>query len=182
MISHGHIQINGKKVKSPNTQIRLRDQIQIKGFVKTLADHATKSDDSASTPKTPTSQPQRKRGLATEKAEQQKTMQTNHIFTMLLRRFKDQTCLGVSGPPQPSESEKLYKYIKGLKIKRFTEAFYMTYRNLHLIERTSATAVAPTEGFEGDVEKHIQPVFDTIGFNQSIYLLWPVISLLRARS
>ena len=110
-------------------------------------------------------------------------MQTNHVFTMLLRRFKDQTCLGVSGlPPQPSESEELYKYIKGLKIKRFTEAFHMTHRNLHSIERTSATAGAPSEGFEGDVEKHIQPVSDTIGFNQSIYPSWPVISLLRARS
>jgi hypothetical protein len=100
---------------------------------------------------------------------------------MLSRRSKDQTYLGISGgDPQPSESEKLYKSIKGSKIKRFTEAFYMTHRNLHLIERTSAAA--PAEGSEGDVEKHIQPVFDTIGFNQSIYLSWPAISLSRARS
>lgn len=89
----------------------------------------------------------------------------------------------------------------------------MTYRNLHLIERTSSSPVSlsyteidcvkgssnrAAERLHGaheireanddgqsetiDVEKHIQPVFETIGYNQSIYLLWPVISLLRSSS
>jgi len=167
LISHGHIHVNGNKVKSPTTQIRLGDRIQIKGFIARLNS-----------------------GLASQSFPQ--SMQTNHLFTLLLRRFKDKTYLnslggvfpGASSPSTESE-ELLYDYIGGLKIKRFTEAFYMTYKNLHLIERHAGPLLsAPAHSSDladqaFDVEKHIQPVFDTIGYNQSIYLLWPLTSLLK---
>lgn len=222
LISHGHVQINGERVKSPNTRIRPGDQIKIKGSIVNLAERSAP--------------------LMGPKQETSKTMKMNHLFTLSSRRFKDQTysrpldtigdaratkgepgpqhnvALNLSATPetqasQSDESRKseelLYKYIKGLKVKRFTEAFHMTYRNLHLIERTSSlgegsvgqarpigaltsfgfgnnedaglrnTAVVdgPLHRQDFDVEKHIQPVFETIGYNQSIYLLWPVISL-----
>ena len=64
-------------------------------------------------------------------------------------------------------------YVRALKVKRFTEIFYMTYRNLHWIERINPCLAS------NDVEKHILPVISTIGYNQSIYLLWPVLSLLQ---
>jgi len=212
LISHGHIQINGKKVKSPNTQIRPGDQIHVKGFIVNPGGAATRRGPMG--PKQATSKTHEARSL----------MKMNHLFTLLLRRFKDQTYLRLldtieirrirdarategGGPhlagvraPRPDESqdseEALCNYIAALRMKRFTEAFYMTYRNLHLIERTSSLGVASVphgeagatraddrpSGEDFDVEKHVQPVFETIGYNQSIYLLWPVISLLRASS
>jgi hypothetical protein len=88
-------------------------------------------------------------------------------------------------PGDQSGSEGLYSYIEGLRIRRFTEAFYMTYRNMHLIER-GALFDRPTVGLahrvKPNVENHVKPIFDAIGYNQSIYLLWPVVTLLRAAS
>ncbi len=94
------------------------------------------------------------------------TLKRNHKDTSSSRRSKDQTYLnrldnlntngwGGSAAKQPvsdlaegstgtdverdgASEGMLHNYIKGLKIKRFTEAYYMTYRNLHLIERTSS--------------------------------------------
>lgn len=60
-------------------------------------------------------------------------------------------------------------FVQNLRLKRFTEIFYMTYRNLHFIEKTYNNQ---------SVEKHIQPIFSVIGFNQSLFVGWPLISLL----
>ncbi len=191
LISHGHIQINGKKVKSPNTQIRPGDKIHVKGFIVN--------------PETPPTSKTHDLG---------RDMRMNHLFTLLLRRSKDQAYLSLldtidrQSPgdaraaeggsdeslrkPKESSEEALCNYIAALKIKRFTEAFHTTYRNLHSIERTSSLGVASAlregatraddhpSGEDFDVEKHVQPVSETIGYNQSIYLSWPVISLLKA--
>ncbi len=205
LINHGHIQVNGKKVKSPNIQIRIGDQIKIKGFIANLVERSATLE-----------QPKQKPNLILQ------TIKRNHLVTLLLRRFKDQTYLDWAAALSEGQlkgfsletnennnaqatfildaglevsqldksqtaEELLYNYIKDLKIKRFIEAFYMTYRNFHLIERTSSL-VSLGGDFKRDsgeifeVEKHIQPVFETIGYNQSIYLLWPVISLLRTSS
>jgi len=214
LISHGHILINGKKVQSPGAQVRPGDQIQIKGFnevIVSFADTQGRGDtpniaESLSTNKsTKTSR--------TQPVGVEESLKRNHKSTLLLRRFRDQNYLNrldnlnESGGANSDSTEDiasqemLYNYIKGLKIKRFTEAFYMTYRNLHLIERTSSSPVSlsytnhevesnQSDRFHGapeiqgvhavndngqsgtmDVEKHIQPVFETIGYNQSIYLL-----------
>ena len=61
------------------------------------------------------------------------------------------------------ESQGLFPYIKNLEMKRFTEAFYMTYRNMHPTERIPARDGA-------SVEERLKPIFDSIGFDQSIYL------------
>ena len=194
LISHGHIQINGKKVRSPNTQIRPGDKIHVKGFIVN--------------PETPPT---------SKTHDLRRDMRMNHLFTLLLRRSKDQAYLSLldtidrQSPgdarateggsdeseghlrnPKESSEEALCNYIAASKAKRSTEASHMTHRNPHSIERTSSLGVASVlregatraddhpSGEDFDVEKHVQPVSETIGYNQSIYLLWPVISLSKA--
>jgi hypothetical protein len=40
--------------------------------------------------------------------------------------------------------QEMFDYVQALKIKRFTEIFYMVYRNMHLIPRFSEAAAAKT--------------------------------------
>lgn len=215
LTSHGHILLNGKKVQSPGAQVRPGDQIQIKGFIVSFAgtmgrgEAPTRAERSSNLLSQATSISRRTAPVGLEES-----VKRNHKSTLLLRRSKDQNYLnrldnlnGTGGSDSDltegiASQEMLYNYIKGLKIKRFTEALHMTYRNLHLIERTSSSPVSlsyteidcvkgssnrAAERLHGaheireanddgqsetiDVEKHIQPVFETIGYNQSIYLL-----------
>ena len=69
-------------------------------------------------------------------------------------------------------------YIKNLKIKRFSEIFYLTYRNFFLLSDCSifskhSFSNSPVERFN-----NLKFFFQAIGFNQSIYFLWPLISML----
>ena len=59
----------------------------------------------------------------------------------------------------------------------------MTYRNMHLIERTplslpptKAQPVVDADRIPTSVEEHIKPILDSIGYNQLIYTLWPAVS------
>ncbi len=234
LISHGHIFINNKKVQSPGTQVHPGDQIQIKGFIinfTNIQKHKNTLHEVNKIENPPINiNTKIFTKLKTQSENINKFLKINHKLTLLLRRFKNQNYLNhldnltalnelkkveLDLTENVISQEILYNYIKDLKIKRFTEAFYMTYRNLHLIERTSflpilsnstnyeiesnqfnwfhetskiqeIQAVNNNRQLETtkdiDVEKHIQPVFETIGYNQSIYLLWPVISLLRLSS
>jgi hypothetical protein len=114
-----------------------------------------------------------------------------HKYTMLLRRSKDKTYLNfINNVPSTTPSFSKNKadgndpflYIKNLRMKRFTEAFYMIYRNMHFIERIPlgfpsgkpdrlTTTEEIIDQTSASVEKHIKPILDSIGYNQSIYLL-----------
>lgn len=81
------------------------------------------------------------------------------------------------------------KSIKDLKLKRFTEAFYITYKNMHLIPSVTTEDFEPsrfqksnmkhvpltsnknTGVIRHNVERAIQPVYENIGYNQSLYTL-----------
>lgn len=166
-------------------------------------------------------------------------VRVNHLFTPLLRRFKDQTyprlldttgdrdaraslatgegprhdgapMQGATGRREaPSETQASHfdesldsressqdpphDYIEASKMKRSTEAFHTTYRNPHSIERTSdvdsvdpsgpeeTARVSDRPTMEGPaVENHVQPVPETIGYNQSTHPPRPVTPLSRA--
>ena len=97
---------------------------------------------------------------------------------------------GTGARANAAQTEKLlFDYVEALKIKRFTEIFYMVYRNMHLIPR-HATENAGTVPHNGDTaslsddpppkgqrpiivaqETHVLPVFDSVGYNQSVYTL-----------
>ena len=94
LINHGHIKVNGNKVKSVARKISaLDDQIEYR-----VPYPSPGSDKSAKS-------------------------------TMLLRRFKDKSELDLMAPPKGPSA--VVDYVRALKVKRFTEIFYMTYRNLH---------------------------------------------------
>jgi len=94
---------------------------------------------------------------------------------------------------EPREPSRLTpNSIKRLQLKRFTEAFYITYRNLHLIPRFTIH-MARLKGKKGhasprvqsvtrhNVEKNIKPIYEKIGYNQSLFMLWPVAPLLKIK-
>jgi hypothetical protein len=63
----------------------------------------------------------------------------------------------------------LCDYIKNLKIKRFSEIFFITYKNFFLLPESSVfskNSFTSTERFN-----NLKFFFQTIGFNQSIYFL-----------
>lgn len=156
--------------------------------------------------------PTQGQGVSPTGSRIEQIIRETHKYTMLLRRSKDKTYLNLLDSVVASSQQVMpcgtksdpFPYIRNLRMKRFTEAFYMTYRNMHYIERSlpsitstfssiegkieGSTATeettdqidpsgqqAPLMGSlptkEGGVEKHIKPILDSIGHNQSIYLL-----------
>ena len=96
------------------------------------------------------------KGFTTRLLSNAKCQTQDLKYTMLLRRFQNQSFV-----KEKEHMEDVLDYIQGLRLKRFTEAFYMTYRDLHFVEKTHD---------DQSVEKHIQPIFHAIGFNQSLFV------------
>lgn len=69
--------------------------------------------------------------------------------------------------------EQVKEYIRGIKVKRYTEIYYMIYRNLHWIERSS---------FSNQAETHLLPLLSRLAFSQSVYHLWPLLPLLHVKA
>jgi ribosomal protein S4 len=101
IINHGHIKINGKKVKSSGTRINWSD------------DHLEYRDPS----------------ICAQNLGDQRSTES----TMLLRRFllQDQNLQKDLEDAGQRQIPATVNYVRALKVKRFTEIFYMTYRNLH---------------------------------------------------
>lgn len=74
----------------------------------------------------------------------------------------------------------LSNYIKNLKIKRFSEIFYLTYKNFFLLPNCS---IFFHESFLSKERiNNLNFFFQRIGYNQSIYLLWSINCLLSSAS
>lgn len=89
-----------------------------------------------------------------------------------------------SGSLQGNDSQKitnknlflLSDYISKLKIKRFSEIFYLTYRNFFFLSKSS---IFSHESFLSEQRcNNLNFYFQKVGFNQSIYLLWSLVCLL----
>lgn len=141
-----------------------------------------------------------------------KNIQKSRLEKNLKKSFGLNKILSRSASKSPSGSILFKKYetgeekfagektIKNLKLKRYTEAFYITYKNLNLIPRLVCRAnekdaeeqktgshvkksgmrkakanQKSEQGLERitwhDVEKEIQPIYEKIGLNQSVYTL-----------
>jgi ribosomal protein S4 len=166
-ISHGHIYINGKKNKCHSTKLRPTDQITIstKGFFPSLL-------------KEPTS-------LCNGLFQQAGSSSGHDLWRVSDLTFESQTTPDL-------KLNFLTLCIKNWKIKRFTEIFYVTYKNFHFLsqldsrllsdsvtqsDRTLSPSSFSTETWQ-DNHFSLKPLFQRIGYNQSIFFLWPVVSLL----
>jgi hypothetical protein len=67
------------------------------------------------------------------------------------------------------ETKILCNYIKNLKIKRFSEIFYLTYKNFFLLPNSSVFSNQSLSSLERF--NNLKFFFQTLGFNQSVYVL-----------
>jgi len=105
LINHGHVKVDGKKVKSGGFEL---GSSQNAFFANQLEYRAR------------------------DLIGPGENLRGNHESTMLLRRFKDKSHLALLGRMATSTGRGAVEdYVRALKVKRFTEIFYMTYRNLH---------------------------------------------------
>lgn len=77
----------------------------------------------------------------------------------------------------PGEESKLLR-IKSLAPLGFTKLFYITYRNMYLVNRDLIIST-PNQVYYRGIEKNIMCAFHAIELDQSSYLLWPIFSLLK---
>lgn len=159
-INHGHIYLNGKKVKSGNIRLVAGDQAAISGFVPSSTwTQALGGLDWGF---------RRPNGHFGSGGNAELTL--SPALTTWLRLPKTDSKVEMKNDLHVCD------YIKNLKIKRFTEIFYITYKNLHLFGQGKVSTLAET------TELHVKPFFQMVGYNQSIYLLWPVLCLLAWRA
>jgi ribosomal protein S4 len=210
LINHGHISINNKKVTSGTYKIQLGHELKVNGFIsklplmdKTLANHSTPSanslnnltDEFVPLPIAPFSHFHSHNPTHID-------LKNNHKYTLLLRRLKNQDYIQNLGETLTNQSQRekqdqipkedidinaesnLMSFVRNLRIKRFTEIFFMTYRNMHLLDRNFSGFATANESLNSQIhiEKHIKPIFDYMGHNQSMFMLWPVVSLLKIAS
>lgn len=166
LINHGHISINNKKVTSGNYKIQLGHELKVNGFISKPA--VSNQVDAHAT------------------FALMNDLKKNHKYTLLLRRLKNQdyiqnlaanSLLPTNGETAENvdinSEESLIGFIKNLRVKRLTEIFYMTYRNMHLLDRSLSGVATANEALSSQIhiEKHIKPLFDYIGHNQSMFML-----------
>jgi ribosomal protein S4 len=296
MINHGHVFVNGKKVKSGNFSLKTLDQIEVKGFISDLKKKYTKGSHELVKPtnkslfkteglkrlnlikgtlntkkdslkfiksklnkQTFSAEPssivegkslvlKSKPLLNKKESKFYKTLekqtntnlkvcnegnfvlsnyvqlQKNHRKTLLLKGFENQPYLedlnekckpGSEKPILPlkdgslnisvSAEEKnidVCEFLRLSKLKRFTEAFYITYRNLHFLERdfglidnTRNPKIETKRNFlksrleevgqsflKSQIEENMGPLFNRFGLDQSIYALSTLSPLLKSNN
>ncbi len=202
-INHGHIRINGKKVTCSNFKLKLKDQITLDGFI---SNSLWSCSSPLSTFQLVSPQQQdiqlKKQLLQTfffrnsihffSDLQKFKTFSQSFDISSLtgnLLETKDNqpdffssffysSVANLKSPSQPFNlflCQLFANYIKHFTIKRFSEIFYLTYKNFFLFSNSSFFSKSFTS-FERF--NNIKFFFQTVGFNQSIYFLWPLISLL----
>ena len=192
-INHGLVFVNGKKVKSSGLRLNLYDQLTLKGFIsnpffdnffhtgqfKKQLNNTLFFRNSAHLLTDLTS-------LNTSYSKQFLNFQDNpdllfnHFFfsnDSKISSIKKTQSLFPSIPN--NDIFLLCDFIKNLKIKRFSEIFYLTYKNFFLLTDSSifSKTFSSPERFV-----NLKFFFQSIGFNQSIYFLWPLFSLLSIQS
>lgn len=173
-INHGHILLNNRRITRGGYFLKPLDKIELQGFIP--HNLYQKSQNS-----------------------QNQIWIKNQKFSILIRNFPYIYPMGTT------ENENVYDYIQNLKIKRFTEIFYITYKNMHLIQHdffvnSNTQSSWPkdtlinnplnnqsTEQIETDLQDsnlnnsitQTIPIFANLGHNQSVYILWPIINMVR---
>ena len=176
-ITHGNVFVNNRKVTFGNYSVKVGDTISIKGPIFFFYPSLLPLSNASSSNNTVLLQSHLNRFLE------------NHQNTLLLRRLKDKNYLNsltdtLSSSPCTLESfsnlsshdnlTHLVSFIQKLRLKRFTETFFLTYRNLHLLNHTIAPSSLSYQQFldsKTHIEKHIKPIFEYLGHNQSVFLL-----------
>lgn len=172
-IKHGHVFVNKRKVTFGNYLVKMGDRISIKGlFFNTDSTKDLKKTTSIGHD-----------NISLETKNLAKSLRKNHQETLLLRRLKDKDYLktltisensnALSLSDNSDSQLHLISFIQKLRLKRFSEIFFITYRNLHLIDHSISHPVSPEKSLEAHthIEKHIKPFFEYLGHNQSIFLL-----------
>jgi len=122
-----------------------------------------------------------------------KVLDQNFNKTLVMKKLKDQdfvlnleSSLKKGGTNLDIESDsqaQICQILRSLKLKRFTEAFYVTYRNLFLFDRRNEISSDDNKKFkdgkdrfnhtflETSTEEQVKILFDSIGSDQSVYKL-----------
>lgn len=195
-INHGLVFVNGKKVKSSGLILNFHDQLTLKGFIsnpffnnfshinllKNQLPNTLFFRNSAHLLTDLTS-------LNTSYSKQFLNFQDNP--DLLLNHFFFSNNTNNTNISSIQKTQSLFPaipnndifllcdFIKNLKIKRFSEIFYLTYKNFFLLTDSSifSKTFSSPERFV-----NLKFFFQSIGFNQSIYFLWPLFSLLSIQS
>ena len=84
---------------------------------------------------------------------------------------------------ESDSQDQTCQFLRSLKLKRFTEAFYVTYRNLFLFDRRNAISSNENKKLkdgkdrfnhtflEPSTEEQVKILFDSVGSDQSVYKL-----------
>jgi ribosomal protein S4 len=180
-IKHGHVRINGKKVTCSHLQLKKNDQIMLKGFISNFLwnkNPITKESDLINKNKKELSQTFFFRN-ATHFLSDLKNLKSKEFSQLDQQNFDifyNSFFIKNESNSQTNLCRLTTNYIKNLKIKRFSEIFYITYKNFFLLSNSSFFSKTSFTSFERF--NNLKFFFQTIGFNQSIYFLWPLISLL----
>ena len=172
--------MNGKKVKCGNIQVGIGDEIRVGGLVGALPKPAPPVPTITTRTlkrRTRTGAPSLKDQAEGQIERIEQIVRSEHKYTTPPRRSKDKT--HPDGEPESGP----FSHTKNPRMKRSTEASHMIHRNMHPIGRIPLS-LSPTKAAEEasdriptSVEEHIKPILDSIGHNQSIYTLWPAVSL-----
>ena len=157
LINHGHIYINDKKIKSKGLRLQVTDQIKFHAFIKKAFNDANNLKNTLllrNFDKT-----------LSKLASSEPGQDSMHIGPPPASRAADQGAIingGLNLVADPRWATIIH-YIKHLKVQRYTELFYLTYRNLYLFKRSSSSFF--------NLEKNIINVYHALGYNQSIFTL-----------
>lgn len=189
-IKHGHILINNKKVKSSNIQLKLSDRIAIKGYIQnplweqkqnTLFKQTSHLSDFKNT----FFFRNKDHFLSDVLTLHEKKPLINQENFLLWKEEKDKfdfQNIWTNTENKEENIKLLCNYINHLKIKRFSEIFYLTYKNFFLLPECSIFHKPSFSPNESERTNNLNFIFKTVGFNQSIYLLWPLFYLLTVQS
>lgn len=152
-LTHGHFFLNGKKVTSGNIKLTLFDTLSLTSFLSNPF-----------------------------------WFGSSFFFSQLLRCSSSFHCLFLFRhlkslspdfsfwrfffhSPNLSEVSFLCQHLKTFHIKRFTEIFFLSYKNFHLFSRVSSSSPS-------FLETLLKPFVSSLSHYQSIFFFWPLLPLL----
>lgn len=170
LINHGHIYINGKIIKNNNYSLKLTDKILLKGFINNnLWNTHNYKNNIKNIPFL-----KNKNQLLSDLIYISKNKIINNNLIDILYNNN------IIKNNNINEIKLLCEYINNFKIKRYSEIYYLTYKNFYLIPNSSiylTNTLTCLKRFN-----NLKFYYQIIGYNQSIYLLWPLISLITIKS
>lgn len=135
-------------------------------------------------------------GESTETSEKEslsnsKILIQNFRNTLVMKKLKEQDFIqnledrlsNTSSISEPNFQPETCQFLRSLRMKRFTEAFYTTYRNVFLFDRKNSISTESKNTFltgkdrfnqtflKPSTEEQVKVLFDSIGSDQSLYQL-----------